>query len=231
MNLFAINESLKLVEPSFLFAIWENDVWLGQRMKIPGIGMYGAMGGKADIAKGKGNPQYIERMSGVKEITIADKVAEEEGREYSIDAAIREFGEEAFHERNFSPGDVKHAFRMGFIQEYFPEIPGVRFLCHYHIGLLTRGDFNPKPDEVRSIKPLSKVSLSQILPVSAFALEHLRWYHSFMENDPNYAPFSHINFTELLKYLPRPQPRFSSLLGASHLIWESPRGDEDDRWE
>jgi len=173
---------IKIRKVGFLLPIINGKIYLGQRGTEPFKGYYGAIGGKAEPASERAihnQPQVIYKPGNHPDISLTDRLAQEEGRELISETSIREFCEEIFSElkfpEEFRKEDITDVYKLGFITDIVPNIPGVENDCYFHIAHVNRTDFSLSPREVTDFRELSKIDPRKIFPLTRITLNHLQY--------------------------------------------------------
>jgi len=166
---------------SFLIPIIDGKIWLGQRVKDPHSGKWGAIGGKSELKRASliVGPQYVARFSCGVKTSVADRLLAEKGLEYSGQTAVREACEELFadlrYPDDFNEGDFAGVVRTGSIDDQFE---GIRWDLHFHIGTINRRDLSLDQRELNGFQPLTEINPEDIWPMTKYALTDLKWRYT-----------------------------------------------------
>lgn len=164
----------------FLFPVIDGEIYVGQRGTEPFKGYYGAVGGKNDPkTTDRFNRQHlIYKPGGHQELSIADKIMVDHGREGLAQTAIREFCEEIFqgvpYPEGFADDDFRYVQRLGVVHHQ-PEGSDTMNHCYFHIAQISRTDFRLSPREIHDFRPLRGLSNDNLFPISRLPLAHLRF--------------------------------------------------------
>jgi hypothetical protein len=214
---------------SFLFPVIDDLMYVGQRVKEPNAGMYGALGGKPESLPGKrtpwDKPHTLGTMGGGRKLSIVDSHALDAGLETRRGTAVRECCEEIFPRidfpEEFAYGDITH---VGYIGAVTDLVGGVPWQNYFFVAMFNRNDFNPKQDEVSDFRPLKDVDPDNVWNLSKIALEGLRWW---VEGDlplgSGHYTFRHYVDIELSKQIPEfptIEARSTGMAGATKIFFE-----------
>lgn len=190
---------------SFLIPLLDGRIYVAQRGTEPHKGSYGAIGGKSEPQKAESERLRLVQTAGEHlKISFSDLHAKSQGREFTLDTAIREFCEEAFSTLNypsdFKEGDFTDAVSLGWIGDRIEPFPA--FINQFYIGKVNRKDFSFSQREIKDFKPLQEISGNQIFPITQAALIQLRYLLSnekHFTSIPELLPYKSM---DLLKQIP-----------------------------
>lgn len=162
----------------FLFPVIDGELYVGQRGTEPFKGYYGAVGGKNDPKKTDrfDHKHLIHKLGGHRELSIADKIMIDQGREGLAQTAIREFCEEIFQGIPFPEGfandDFRYVQRLGVVHHQ-PDGSETMNRCYFHIAHVHRKDFCLSSREIHDFRPLRGLSNDDLFPISRLPLARL----------------------------------------------------------
>ena len=156
----------------FFFPVINGKLYVGQRGTMPHQGKYGPIGGKAEITPGDLNQTHlITKLDGTQVISIADRLAHSQGREFPKQTAVREFNEEVFG-GTLNLEDITDHYKLGYVVD---STSGTDYVCYVHLGRVQRTDFRTPSREILDFRPLSEVDSSALFPLARIALGHIRF--------------------------------------------------------
>jgi len=187
---------------SFLIPIIDGQIYLAQRGTEPHKGLYGAVGGKSDPQKAAPQrPRLVKLAGGHLKLSFSDFHAHSEGREYTLDTAIREFCEEMFSAKkypvDFGEEDITEIVNLGWIGDRIPPFPA--FINQFYFGKLNRKDYSPSKREITDFKPIKEIKGEQIFPIAQAALIQLSYLtinEKYFKSMPELMPYKEMKLHE-----------------------------------
>jgi hypothetical protein len=194
---------------SFLIPVIDGEIYLGQRNTQPYKGFFGAIGGKSDPSKSTELPHLIEKPGGRLQLSIADRIAQQEGREFPGTTAVREFWEEVFNASCPEEGELTDRLRLGLIVDTAPD--GTAYHCHFHLANVHRKDIHLSQRELSAFLPLRDIPSDRIFPISQIALEEVRWRCT--TRLPNFSAYESLKHDQIPEFRTLPY-RNTGMIGA-----------------
>lgn len=213
------SEKFLIVPAAFLIPVVDGLIYLGQRGTPPYQFYFSAVGGKAE-KKGKGElwnkPYMIEKLGGHMRVSIYDRVAIEEGRELVVNTALREFWEEAFHDKEFPKLEERvfsDVLKIGLVLDDSKVVPDKKFECLFFLANVHRKDFSLSPRELKDFKPLVQINdESTIAAPTKYALEQLRFLEKIRYD--HLQPYVGFNLTSQIPQFKFDRMRFTDMAGS-----------------
>ncbi len=185
---------------SFLFPVMpDGQIYVGQRVKDPHAGKWGAVGGKSDPRNINGvwdQPSYKTTLGGARVMRVGDVIAQHLGVEFPSQTSAREVAEELFHGKKLSEGDITDIVRLGSVVDI--DSTGREHHCYVHVGRINRDDVRLKPGELEGFKPLTEINPNDLYPISKISLFELQERLKLF-GDTGFKPY---NSSELLAQIP-----------------------------
>lgn len=192
---------------SFLYAIIDGKLHLGQRNTQPNKGLYGPVGGKADPSEIAQDNFLMETLGGHKKDYIANQVAAKAGLEYPNVTAIREFFEEVFYEKTYDQKDIGRVHKLGSLLDKYKERD---IWLNFYLAEINRTDYQLSPRELADIKPIENLIDEQIFTIAKPGLLQIKylednfadqyWFSEY--NLSEQIPDVHLSRTEIYKMRP-----------------------------